>query len=226
MAKNDKDMVLILQNQVKKLQYELYNIMVTGEIPKITHPIKRRKSFKNFLKENKNARDIFTGTKKNYKVDFKKLERLVKTYNLDQSLQLTGMRYIRIATYIDNVEQLLHDIVNCSDDYYELPNGFKVKPSSLRYQVFNQNLTCSKCGIKGKFLALERCLSDKGGDEGDREGQGFHLNLYALDEIGREVLMTKDHIIPKSKGGPDDLSNLQTMCVNCNIEKGDKEELS
>lgn len=32
--------------------------------------------------------------------------------------------------------------------------------------------------------------------------------------------MTKDHIIPKSKDGKDDISNYQTMCYKCNLEKG------
>lgn len=36
--------------------------------------------------------------------------------------------------------------------------------------------------------------------------------------------MTKDHIIPKSKGGIDDLSNYQTMCERCNKEKGNELE--
>ena len=31
--------------------------------------------------------------------------------------------------------------------------------------------------------------------------------------------MTKDHIIPKSKGGPDCIENFQTMCEECNKKK-------
>lgn len=36
--------------------------------------------------------------------------------------------------------------------------------------------------------------------------------------------MTKDHIIPQSKGGSDDISNYQTMCEPCNEAKGSKIE--
>lgn len=34
--------------------------------------------------------------------------------------------------------------------------------------------------------------------------------------------MTKDHIVPKSKGGPDKIENYQTMCTECNCIKGSK----
>lgn len=40
-----------------------------------------------------------------------------------------------------------------------------------------------------------------------------------IDENGKEVLMTKDHVIPKSKGGANDISNYQTMCKRCNEAK-------
>jgi len=33
--------------------------------------------------------------------------------------------------------------------------------------------------------------------------------------------MTLDHIIPKSKGGSNDVTNLRSTCFKCNCEKGD-----
>ena len=39
---------------------------------------------------------------------------------------------------------------------------------------------------------------------------------------GKEVLMKKDHIFPHGKGGKNNISNYQTMCVKCNVAKGSK----
>lgn len=108
--------------------------------------------------------------------------------------------------------------------YWDLPSkeavidfdGSPLKATSLRYKVFHNSLKCCTCGIEGKYFAKERSLpvvSDK-----------FHLNLYAVNEEGKEILMTKDHIIPKSKGGSDNLENMQTMCEICNNKKGNHME--
>lgn len=90
--------------------------------------------------------------------------------------------------------------------------GDIIKGNSQRYQTFfTKGLKCVCCGIEGKFFAKEKWENQP----------SYHLNLYALDADGNEVLMTKDHIIPKSKGGKDHISNYQTMCEVCNMAKGD-----
>lgn len=91
-------------------------------------------------------------------------------------------------------------------------DGDWIKGNSQRYQTFfTKGCKCAVCGIEGKFFAKERHLADR----------SYHLNLYAIDENGEEILMTKDHIIPRSKGGANHISNYQTMCLKCNREKGD-----
>lgn len=91
-------------------------------------------------------------------------------------------------------------------------DGFLVKPYSERYQTFyNKGIKCSKCGIEGKYFMLEP-------HAGDEETNIRHFNLYTADGI----LMTKDHIIPRSKGGKNHISNYQTMCCSCNEKKGNE----
>lgn len=95
-------------------------------------------------------------------------------------------------------------------------DGDLIKGNSQRYQTFfTKGCKCVVCGIEGKYFAKERHLQDK----------TYHLNLYAVNDNGEEVLMTKDHIIPRSKGGTDDISNYQTMCKLCNEAKGNKIEI-
>lgn len=89
-------------------------------------------------------------------------------------------------------------------------DGDPIKMASQRYQLFAlKGVACVSCGVKGSFFAKEK-LKDE---------TVYHFNLYSIKD-GIEILMTKDHIIPKSLGGKDNLSNYQTMCKICNEKKG------
>ena len=93
--------------------------------------------------------------------------------------------------------------------------GDEIKSNSQRYQTFfTKGMRCAKCGIEGKYFAKEKRAADT----------RYHLNLYAVREDGQEVLMTKDHIYPRSKGGRSHLTNYQPMCEMCNSLKGDNVE--
>lgn len=109
---------------------------------------------------------------------------------------------------IEEVLPFLHCITGEATRKYL---GEEVRMGSQRYRLFNKNLTCVTCGLTGAYFALER--------SGNVEK--YHLNLYAVNEDGNEVLMTKDHIIPRSKGGRNILKNYQTMCTKCNSKKSD-----
>lgn len=87
-------------------------------------------------------------------------------------------------------------------------DGYDVYTHSLRYMTFYQKgCKCVACGKEGTHFTL-----DKSSETDTRR----HFNLRAEDG----TLMTRDHILPKSKGGRDHISNMQTMCVDCNKAKG------
>jgi len=91
-------------------------------------------------------------------------------------------------------------------------DGDKIHMASDRYKTFIKSGTkCVCCGLQGKYFAKER----------DWKSLRWHFNLYGINEKGEEILLTKDHIIPKSKGGQNEISNYQTMCSICNEAKGD-----
>lgn len=85
-------------------------------------------------------------------------------------------------------------------------DGDAIKLSSDRLFIFAKSINCIYCGIEGKYFYKER----------NHVTTAFHFNLYAIDKDGNEVLMTKDHIVPRAKGGKDKLSNYQTCCIVCN----------
>jgi hypothetical protein len=85
-----------------------------------------------------------------------------------------------------------------------------VNRHSIRLLTFKRSTKCVACGVEGELFSLER-----------NGNPGYHFNMYGRNEHGHLVLMTKDHIVPKSKGGSNGLDNMQTMCTKCNSKKAD-----
>ena len=93
-------------------------------------------------------------------------------------------------------------------------DGDKINFASLRLQTFAAyGITCISCSLAGQFFVKEKH---------HQKEPYFHLGLYHVNKSGKWVLMTKDHVIPRSKNGPDCLCNLRPMCQPCNQEKGDR----
>lgn len=102
-------------------------------------------------------------------------------------------------------------------------NGYPVKIYSDRYLTFfKKGVKCCMCGLEGKYFGLERTVvvRRKKKEKIIEKPKSFHFNLYTKDITGREIMLTKDHIIPKTKGGKSHISNYQTMCEHCNSVKG------
>lgn len=71
---------------------------------------------------------------------------------------------------------------------------------------------CIKCNAKGLYFYLEKVNVD--------DVDHHILQLISINKKGKELMMTKDHIKPRSKGGGDGIYNLQPMCIDCNNLKG------
>ena len=118
---------------------------------------------------------------------------------------------IRYGTF-SNFEDIIDLISDKRDDkaVFSTAYGEKyVRINSLRLQCFKRSSVCVECGRRGERFALES----------SKEGENPHLNFYAIDNDGNEVLMTHDHILPRSKGGKNCIDNVQTMCAICNMKK-------
>ena len=87
---------------------------------------------------------------------------------------------------------------------------YTVHRGSLRYLTFAKSQVCHCCGIVGTRMFLDTTGIGSG---------SAHFNLYA-EWNGKLVLMTKDHVLPRSKGGPDTVENMRTMCECCNGHRG------
>ena len=118
-----------------------------------------------------------------------------KKYDIDEVFNMIGE------------ENLTGNNVSRKCDHNIIVDGFSVHSKSLRYMTFYQRgVKCVCCGKEGTHFKL--C--------GDENTNRRHFDLSADDG----TLITKDHIIPASKGGQDKVSNMQTMCAVCNVEKG------
>lgn len=123
---------------------------------------------------------------------------MTKKYSIDEVFALIGEEALDTPHYSKGQKN--------SENTIQV-DGHDVYTHSLRYMTFYQKgCTCVACGKQGTHFTL---------DESDG-GTRRHFNLRAEDG----TLMTRDHILPKSKGGRDHISNMQTMCEPCNKAKG------
>jgi len=91
---------------------------------------------------------------------------------------------------------------------HEMEELFSTYLNHRRMRVFaNKGLKCEYCEKSGIYLIS---AVDKFGS--------IHIDIYT----NNFELMTVDHVIPKCRGGDDNLLNLVPCCETCNKKKGGK----
>jgi len=114
---------------------------------------------------------------------------------------------MRIGTILP-VDDVISKIVGTSDDTI-LINNTPIRKTNTLMVFATHGTKCCCCGIEAAyFLYFEN--QDKG---------FLRLMVYRNTRSGNPIFLTKDHIIPKSKGGPNIMMNYQVMCVECNARK-------
>lgn len=83
----------------------------------------------------------------------------------------------------------------------------------LTYHAYGVKCCVPGCTVSGEYFAIEKAMN--------QASAKWHLNLYG-NKDGREVMMTSDHRIPKSRGGVNAISNRQPMCYIHNTKKGNQ----
>lgn len=90
--------------------------------------------------------------------------------------------------------------------------GLRGSDASIRIKLLKQGeVRCAKCGLVGSVFHIERHRNDI--------ESVFKVNLYGVRPNGKEIMMTHDHIIPKSLDGANNQDNAQIMCHSCNQKK-------
>jgi len=122
----------------------------------------------------------------------------------------------RVLGRFDVESVLMHTDIAATKRLYVINNKeYWVNMDSQRYGVFKKSIRCKSCGLEANEMRLERFGTDL---------DHPHFNLYFVDRDDKVVLFTKDHIVPRSRGGRDILANYQTMCLPCNEKKADNYE--
>jgi hypothetical protein len=111
---------------------------------------------------------------------------------------------------------------------HELEEGFEVLGVEAKRERLIRGREISRPSGWALFLSLReqpiRCWACGCGADRwvvskhrkDQDSKPPVMNLYATAHDGSLVMMTRDHIIPKSLGGVDDVRNLRPACSTCN----------
>lgn len=123
-----------------------------------------------------------------------------------------------LESHIIDKNGVLYDVRN-EDNVIQGSNfgfGEVAKIVSQRSVVFKESQKCICCGIEGTYFKKKEAYNPR------NNWLSFHINLFAEFD-GKEIMLTKDHKVPKSRGGKNTIENYATCCHDCNKFKQNAE---
>jgi len=126
---------------------------------------------------------------------------------------IKSAKYCSDACKLENHKSLIADKSYCVETCHHCGKEF-VKNNAKSNQIYCSNECANECAkqrsqTRWRFVIFERddftCFYC--GKTSYRDGSELHV----------------DHVVPGSKGGKDEASNLVTSCQLCNLSKGDSE---
>ena len=142
------------------------------------------------------------------------------------------MDYTFKGVFLDENDNLIHNELFGEDELVKGYNGTEYigEPFSKLTEYINAQLKCGNIHIEEfEFTLLENNRVRKSGKrkrthipKGIRH-EVFKRDNYTCVECGAKkddgATLHIDHKIPVSKGGTDEMDNLQTLCKDCNLNK-------
>lgn len=109
---------------------------------------------------------------------------------------------------------------------YYFANRERIAGRHKAYQQFKRQFDeAFRSKERTKYLKRFRKLIENGGSHTDSEWnairEAYGYMCVGCGETEPTIKLTRDHIIPLSKGGTDNIDNIQPLCGPCNSSKKD-----
>jgi len=101
----------------------------------------------------------------------------------------------------------------------------QLKKQNKNIKLENNDLVKERNCLKTKYNNLKKRyhdieLKNKSSVSKGKKSYVFMRDKHSCLACGTKENLTLDHIIPRSKGGSNDVDNLQVLCQHCNLAKG------